>query len=680
MNKVEQWKAHKHGFDVWPDVLRHAEAKTPMKDIDEPDLERMKWHGFFYRKRDTPGTYMQRIRLTGCELNSAQAKEIAYLAYEFGYGIVDITTRANIQVQGFPIEHVPKAAARLETCGLTSKQTGHDNIRNVFCHPLSGVDPDELIDTRPLCHELAALFLGCRAYADLPRKFNIAVSGREPHGLTYWTQDISFLACRSTKEEVLFQVLIGGTQGQNPCLGWHLPVLAALDQVAPVTAALLDLFRERGSREKRDRARFRYLIEQIGVGGVLKYLEEHLDFRLRPCVVPPSPPSGYDELVGWFRQKQPDRWAMGLCVPLGRLSWQQLEGLAVLAKRWGDGSLRTTHEQGILILNIPTGFKDAAATDAARYGLSINADTLALNTVACTGRQFCNIAVTETKGQMFQLIEKLRQRGVTLHGIRIHMSGCPSSCAQHHTADIGLKGVRVRRLLGTREGYDVYLGGGVAGQVHLGMPYRLGVDVDQLPQLIEEVVREYYLKHHAGQTFSAFWRERLRDGEAAKVGDSEYTPPRWLCEGCGYEHRGEDPPVFCPGCAGLRRLFARVEEAEARPTEASPTADPHLPVAPEGFVFAAREELLSSTEGLGIEIQGHSYALFRINGEIVALDGECPHAGGPLAQGTLTNGVLTCPWHHWEFDVCTGCSLKPRGKDLQAHECQIVNGNIFIKL
>src|SRR5262245_7582582 len=117
MNKVEQWKAEKHGFDVWPDVLRHAAAKTPMGDIAEPDLERMKWHGFFYRKRDTPPSYMQRIRLTGCELSAAQAKEIAYCAYEFGYGIADITTRANIQVQGFTIDHVPQAAARLEACG-----------------------------------------------------------------------------------------------------------------------------------------------------------------------------------------------------------------------------------------------------------------------------------------------------------------------------------------------------------------------------------------------------------------------------------------------------------------------------------------------------------------------------------------------------------------------------------
>jgi ferredoxin-nitrite reductase len=565
MNKVELWKSDKHGFDVWPDLLRYAEQQTTMAQIDAADLERMKWHGVYYRKRDTPESYMLRIRLTGCELAAAQAKEIAYLAYEMGHGIVDVTTRANLQVQGLAIQHVPRALARLEACGLTAKQTGHDNVRNVFCHPLSGIAPDELLDTRPLCRDITALFLDNRVYADLPRKFNIAVSGHESHGIHYWTQDLSYLACRTADGEVLFRVLLAGTQGQNPHLPWHLPVLVAPSQVVEVTRAILDLFRAQGSREKRDAARFRFLVERIGVAGVSHWLEEQLPYPLVPSATEPQPPSGYDDLVGWLRQKDPRRWTMGLAVPLGRLTWQQLEGLARLAKKWGDGGLRATPEQGLLVTGIPAGFKDAAATDGAALGLSPYADTVSRNTVACTGKQFCNIAVTETKGQMLRLMDKLRQRGLMLHGIRIHMSGCPSSCAQHFTADIGLKGVRVRRLLGTREGFDVFLGGGIAGQVHLGLPYRLGVDADQLPQLIDEVVREYYLKHRVGETFSAYWREKLRECPAAKVGDAEYRPPTWLCEGCGYRHQAEDPPVFCPNCAGLRRLFARLEEEPGEP-------------------------------------------------------------------------------------------------------------------
>ncbi len=180
-NPVEEWKAAKHGLDAWADIEKMAADKTPMADIETPDLERMKWHGFFYRKRDQPGRYMNRIRLTANELTAEQAREIALMAYEYGHGIVDVTTRANVQIQGLEISHLPKVAQRLEKVGLTSKQTGHDNIRNVFGHPLSGVLAGELIDTRPLCRAVDQVFVGSRAYADLPRKLNICFNGSEDH-------------------------------------------------------------------------------------------------------------------------------------------------------------------------------------------------------------------------------------------------------------------------------------------------------------------------------------------------------------------------------------------------------------------------------------------------------------------------------------------------------------------
>ena len=677
-NPVEVWKSQKHGFDVWPDVLRYASARTPMQDIEAPDLERMKWYGAFYRKRDGAGTYMLRIRLTGCELTATQAREVSRIAYEYGYGIIDITTRANLQVQGLGIENVPRALERLEAVGLTAKQTGHDNIRNVFGHALSGVDPDEQIDVRELCREITDLFVDSREYSDLPRKLNICLNGRAEHASHYWSQDLSFLAYRTHDGEVLFQVLIGGTQGQNPRLAWHLPVLVRPDQVVDVTRAILDLFRAQGSREKRDAARLRFLIEKIGIAGVLDWLDQQLLYPLQPSTIEPPPPSGYEDLIGWFRQKEQGKWALGLCVPLGRLSWEQLEGVALAAKKWGDGTLRATIEQGLMILNIPTGFKDAAATAVAGHGISPYADTLDRNTVACTGKQFCNIAVTETKGHMLQLIEKLRQRHLTLHGIRLHMSGCPSSCAQHFTADIGLKGVRVRRLLGTREGFDVYLGGGIAGQVHYGLLYKLGVDVDQLPQLVEDVVREYYLHHKPGMTFSAYWREKLRDNEAGKVVDGEYLPPVWLCEACQYQHRGEDPPVYCPKCAGLRRNFARLDgDAPADVKEGAPASSV---VRSDGYSFAARDEQLTDAAGLTVEISGCEYALFRINGGVYAIDSACPHEGAPLAQGELKDGVVTCPWHGWTFNACSGCSINPAGNGVKSYPVKIEEGSIYVNV
>jgi ferredoxin-nitrite reductase len=560
MNKVEQWKQEKHGFDVWQEMLDFAERAVPFQSMDKHDLERMKWYGVLNRKRDASGRFMLRFRLSGCELTAQQARELAFVSYEYGHGIVDLTTRAGIQIQGLAIENVPAALLRLEGCGLSAKQTGHDNVRGVFCHPLSGVGQDHLIDTRGLCRDITSFILDSRIYADLPRKFNIALDGRAQHGAHYWTQDLSYLACEGHDGRPMFRVLVGGTQGQQPKLGEHLPVLVAPEGVVDVTRAILDLFREQGSREDRNRGRFRFLVEKIGIGGVLAYLEEHLPYPLPPDPGEPSPPTGHDELIGWFPQRQPGLRSMGISVPLGRMSWEQLEGMALISKKWGDGNLRVTPEQGILIINVPARHKDAAATDAAMLGLSVHADSLVRNTVACTGSQFCNIAVTETKGQMLKLIGRLRQQGIMLHGIRIHMSGCPSSCAQHFTADIGLKGVRVRRMLGTREGFDVYLGGGIAGKVHLARPYRLGVDIDQLPRLIADVIHEYYRKRKADQTFSAFWREKLLQQEASNAGDGEYARQSWLCEGCGYKHNAEYPPVFCPSCAGLRKAFVRLEQ------------------------------------------------------------------------------------------------------------------------
>jgi nitrite reductase/ring-hydroxylating ferredoxin subunit len=295
--------------------------------------------------------------------------------------------------------------------------------------------------------------------------------------------------------------------------------------------------------------------------------------------------------------------------------------------------------------------------------------------VACTGKQFCNIAVTETKGHAFQLIEALRTKHLALHGIRIHMSGCPSACAQNHTADIGLKGVRVKRLLGTREGFDVFLGGGLAGQIHLAIPYRLGVDVDQLPQVIEEVVGEFYLRHQPGQTFSAYWRERLRDEEAKKTGDKDYALPTWVCEGCDHHHIGEDPPVYCPKCAGLRRLFARIDP-EVEATKQSPVAV----VRPDGFVAVAKLDDLAEGAGRAVQVQGTEVALFRVDGELCAIDGVCPHAGASLGEGRCSNGVVTCPAHGWTFNVRDGSSVHPPNRDVRAHEVKVEDGMVLIKL
>lgn len=566
LNPVEIWKAAKHGFDVWPDLLRWAQEGTPHEKIDEPDLQRMKWYGIFWRKHDRD-RYMIRIRIPGCEMTAEQARAVAFVAYEAGHEIVDVTTRGNVQVQGLPIQKVPGVIAALERVGLTSKQTGWDNIRNVTSHPLSGLDPEELYDTRELARAVTALFVGSRELSDLPRKFNIALTGRADSAPHEWTQDIAWLAARGPDGSVGFRLLIGGTQGQNPHLGWHLPVFVRPEQVVEVTYRILQVFRELGDRTaKRTQARFRYLIERIGPDTVLEEIERRLGFALIRFPEPPPPPRATESFIGWFRQKQPGRWAVGVAVPMGRLTWRQMEGLAVLARKYGDGSLRTATDQNLVLPNVPGEARAALGHDLAGLGLAFEADSLTRHTVVCTGKQFCGLAITETKGYAFQLVEELRRRRVECYGIRIAMSGCLNACAQHHTADIGLKGVKVRKGLKVVDGFDLYLGGGVSGQLELGILHKKGVPFGQLAESLEQLIREFHTHRQDGESFSAFWRKRLAGGKPEVVAPEE--PPAWRCQECGYLHGGQEPPGFCPRCAAIRSRFVVDDAVEATHTPA----------------------------------------------------------------------------------------------------------------
>lgn len=559
---VEAWKEAKHGFDVWPDVLRYAEERTPMDQIEVPDLERMKWYGFFYRKNNDNDRYMVRVRIPGCEMTHEQARALAFIAYESGYSILDVTTRGNIQIQGLTIERLPAVRAALEKAGLTARQSGHDNVRNVTSHPLSGIDPGELIDTRDLARRIQDMIVGNYEFADLPRKFNIALTGRSDPAAHAWTQDISLVAARGPDGTVGFRLLLGGNQGQSPRLAWHIPVFVRPEQALGVTAAILRVFREMGARHNRHHVRFRYLIERLGADQVLLEIQRRLGYELERLPGPPPPPQEEENFVGWFGQKQEGLWAAGVCVPIGRLTWDQFEGLSLVAREYGNGTLRTTYDQNLILPGIREASRPAVGYAIARYGLTFEPDSVTRNVVACTGKQFCNLAVTETKSYAYQLVEELRRRKVQLHGIRLALSGCPSSCAMSYTADIGLKGVKIRRGLKVVDAFDVYLGGGLSGGIHMGSLYQKTVPYDQLAELLAKIVREFYLNRRDGDTFSSYWREKLK---AHKPQAAKGDLPRWTCSSCDHLHVGEDPPPFCPVCAALRARFVPAEEEEAAP-------------------------------------------------------------------------------------------------------------------
>ncbi|MGH7819308.1 MAG: rubredoxin-like domain-containing protein, partial [Candidatus Binatia bacterium] len=287
---------------------------------------------------------------------------------------------------------------------------------------------------------------------------------------------------------------------------------------------------------------------------MLEEVEKRLGGPLARFSEPPPPPQAVESFVGWFAQREAGRFAVGIAVPMGRLTWEQTEGIAVLARRHGDGTIRTATDQNLVLPNVAGEARGSLGNELAALGLAFEADSLSRQTIACTGKQFCSLAVTEAKGYAFQLVEELRRRRVETYGIRIAISGCPNACAQHHTADIGLKGVRVRRGLRVVDGFDVYLGGGVAGGLELGRLHRKGVPFSQLSECLEKVIREFHAERGSGESFSTFWRRRLAGEQPEVVAEEEL--PLWRCEPCGYLHAGERPPGFCPRCAAVRARFA----------------------------------------------------------------------------------------------------------------------------
>ena len=561
LNPVEVWKAKKHGFDVWPDLLNWAQRGTSYDDIDEADLHRLKWYGVFWRKSDH-NRYMLRVRIPACEMTAAQARALAFIAHESGHEIADITTRGNIQVQGLTIDKIPRVIAALDQVGLTSKQTGLDNVRNVTSHPFAGFDPAELIDTRPLARSVTEVFLDNRELANLPRKFNIAFNGRADNFPADWTQDIAWLAARGTDTTVGFRLLLGGTQGQAPHLGWHLPAFVRPDQVAEVTRHILHIFHDLGSRSaRRNQVRFRFLVESLGPERILLEIEQRAGFSLTRFPTPPPAPEQLESFIGWFPQRQPGLWAVGVAIPMGRLTWQQLDGLATLSAKYGDGTIRTTTDQNLVLPGLRTADRDAFGEELAGFGLAFEADSLARQTVACTGKQFCSLALTEAKGYAFQLIEELRRRQLESYGIRIAVSGCANSCAQHHTADIGLRGIRVRIGQQVLDAFDIYLGGGIGRSITLGVLYQKGVPLKRLPDTLEHIVREFHRRRLGGESFSSFWQRTLADRPPETVLPEEV--PTWHCTNCAYDHVGQAPPGFCPRCAGVKRQFSLNDHSPA---------------------------------------------------------------------------------------------------------------------
>jgi ferredoxin-nitrite reductase len=489
MNKIEALKSERDGLDVTEDLVRFA--REGWRTIADDDKERLKWVGVFQRK-PTPGHFMMRIRMANGILTAAQARLLGEITKATGRNIADVTTRQQIQLRWVTIEEVPDVIGRLEAAGLSSLQTGMDNIRGIVGCPATGLTPRELFDTAPIAAAFQKIFLGNKAFTNLPRKFNVTITGCVEHCTPGETQDISMtpaIATHDEQEVAGLNVAVGGKQGSGgPRFATALDAFVTREEAAEVCAAIALIFRDHGLREARSKARLAFLVDEWGGERFRKELEARLGRAL--------PPAGRDaraakstDHIGIFRQREPGLNYVGLKTPVGRVWGDQLVELARLAERYGRGELRLMPSQNVLIPHIPDTLLGGLTREPLLRELPYNPSEIRRGLVSCTGTDFCNLALIDTKTRALALAREFENRIEASRPLTVRWSGCPASCGNHHTADVGLQGCKVKVNGKIVDGVHVFVGGRGGLEPRAGERVFADVPCDELPEVLDRLIR-----------------------------------------------------------------------------------------------------------------------------------------------------------------------------------------------
>jgi ferredoxin-nitrite reductase len=501
VNKFEKFKAEKDGLAVKAELEEFA--SIGWEAMDETDREhRLKWVGVFFRPV-TPGKFMMRMRLPNGILTSNQMRVLGEVVQRYGDdGNADITTRQNIQIRGIRIEDVPDIFKRFRTVGLTSVQSGMDNVRNITGDPVAGIDAGELFDTRELVRQVQDMITnkgeGNPAFTNLPRKFNIAIAGGRDNSVHAEINDLAFIPAykgHGEKPELQFgfNVLVGGFFSAKRCdAAISLNAWVSPDDVVAVCKAVLEVYRDHGLRANRQKSRLMWLIDEWGLDKFRAEVEKQLGKPLQPAAERDEIDWEKRDHIGVYPQKQPGLNYVGLHVPIGRLDAQDMFDLARMAEVYGSGEIRLTVEQNLIIPNIPDSRLEAFLAEPMKQRFSINPDTLTRGLVSCTGAQFCNFALIETKNRALAMIEALSAELSLTRGVRIHWTGCPNSCGQPQVADIGLMGTKARKNGKAVEGFDIYMGGKVGKDAHLGTCVTKGIPCEDLQPVLRDLLIEQF--------------------------------------------------------------------------------------------------------------------------------------------------------------------------------------------
>lgn len=485
--------------------LRIKNAFPVHTAIEKDDFLRLKWLGIIHNKIK-PGDFMLRLRVPGGIIKAEQLELAAEVAKKFGNRTLDITTRQGLQIRGFNFYYLPRILQDLEAVGLTSFQTGMDNVRNVVSCPLAGIDREELFDASQAVKELTEKIVGNRDYINMPRKLNISITGCKAGCANFAANDVALVPAvkeHEGKQILGFNVYAGGALGSPPPkLSASIDIFVPREDAVMLCLCIAELFCELGSRDKRNRARLKFLLEDIGVEKFRSELENRFGRALERAG------EGFElsphELLGIHAQKQENMSYAGLCVPAGRLSAAQALELSKLAQEYGSGELRFTPTQNVIIPNIPEEKINEFKRESLLEALPLNPSKIMRNLVACTGNDYCDFAQIESKGRALEIARFLESKFPNLD-LTLRISGCPSSCGQHQLADIGLQGTKVRISGELVDAVDVFLGG---RDTCIGEKVKEKLPWSELPEFLEELLKRYIAERHESESLADFCKRQ----------------------------------------------------------------------------------------------------------------------------------------------------------------------------
>ena len=459
--------------------------------------------------------FMVRIRIPNGLLLSHQVHTIADVVRKYARDKADITVRQNIQLHWVTIGDLPDVLANLWRAGLTTMGSCGDDVRNIVGCPLAGVDADEVYDASALVTEANRQFAGNAEFYNLPRKFKICITGCSVWCSYPEINDVGLTAVRRADGELGFSLRVAGGLSTDPHLGQRLNAFVLPNQVLPVLKGVAAIFRDSDVlRENRERARLKFLFLKHGwtPERFLDELHNRIGFELAPAVAEDVPDDVYRDHVGVHPQKQPGYFYVGASVLRGRITSDQLHAAAELAERYAGGELRTTNMQNLLIVNVPQQQVARVADGLTLAGLPVEGSPFRRGIIACTGTEFCKVAITETKSFARWLAEELDERlpGFEQH-LKLHITGCPNSCGQHWIADLGLEGKKIKQDGELVDAYYFCVGGAVGKHQAIARPVGYRCLASEVPDAIERLLGSYQLLREPGENLRQFFARHSSD-------------------------------------------------------------------------------------------------------------------------------------------------------------------------